>query len=90
MSVRQQTLTDYIDHLCLQAFTGTLVIHFDQGYPAKVKQETMYKPEDLRQAMRRPVFVVRKKPEAPGAPETVSAPPEEGRKERQSDDSDGT
>lgn len=68
MSVRHSTLKDYIDLLARQQFTGTLVVHFDKGYPEKVKQESMMKPEDMRQALRRPVFVVKSKPADGDAP----------------------
>lgn len=67
LSVRNDTLQKYIDLLHQQAFTGTLVVHFDKGYPEKVTRQETMKPEDMRRAMRKPVFVVKKTEEAPAA-----------------------
>lgn len=83
LSARHKTLHEYIDLLARQQFTGTLVVHFDKGFPEKTKQETMLKPEDMRQALRRPVFVVKSKPAEGGAPE-----PEETREEASDGDDD--
>jgi len=62
LSDREKTLIGYVSLLCKQQFSGTLVVHFEKGYPQKATRQESLLPADMRDAMRRrPVFVVSKK-----------------------------